>query len=97
MIWFQGGKDTGEDEGKALIVDCALYGLHSSGASWRNVLSKTLQESFGFKNTRANPDAYWRPAYHDGFKHCECIFKYVDDLLIPLKNNELDKEIGCNL
>ena len=48
-IWFQGGKDTGEDEGKALIVDRALYGLCSSGASWRNMLSKTLQEDFGLE------------------------------------------------
>ena len=41
-IWFQGGKDTGEDEGKVLIVDHVLYGSHSSRASWRNMLSKTL-------------------------------------------------------
>ena len=32
-IWFEGGKNTGEDQGKVLVVDCALYGLKSSGNS----------------------------------------------------------------
>ena len=84
-IWFQGGKDTSEDEGKVLIVDRALYGLRSSGASWRNMLSKTLQEDFGFEATRADPDVYRRAATHDGFEYYEYIFVYVDDLLILSK------------
>ena len=85
-IWFQGGKDTGEDKGKVLMVDRALHGLRSSGASWRNnMLSKTLQEDFGFEATRADLDVHRRPPCHDGFEHCECIFVCVDDLLIPLK------------
>ena len=57
-IWFQDGKDTSEDEEKVLINDCALYGSCSSGASWRNMLSKTLQEDFGFEATRADPDVH---------------------------------------
>ena len=78
-IWFQEGKDTGEDKGKALIVDHVLHCLHSSGASWRNMLSKTLQEDFSFEATRADPDVHWRPACHDGFKYYEYIFVCVDD------------------
>ena len=85
-IWFVGGKDTGEDEGKVLVVDRALYGLKSSGASWRHMLSKTLQEDFGFVPTRADDDVYRRPAEKDGFKHYEYIFVCVDDLLIVLKD-----------
>ena len=95
-IWFQGGKDTGEDEGKVLIVDRALYGLRSSGASWRNMLSKTLQDDFGFEATRADPDVYRRAATHDGFEHYECVFVYVDDLLI-LSKQPMDwiKKLGA--
>ena len=84
-IWFQGGKDTGEDAGKVLIVDRVLHGLRFSGASWTNMLSKTLQEDFGFEATRADPEVHRRPACHNGFKHYECIFVHVDNLLILLK------------
>ena len=41
-VWFQGGVETGEDRGKILVVTRALYGLKSSGASWRATLSSTL-------------------------------------------------------
>ena len=49
------------------------------------MLSKTSQEDFGFEATRADPDVHWRAACHDGFKHYECVFVYVDDLLKPSK------------
>ena len=68
-----------------LIVDHALCGLRSSGASWRNMLSKTLQEVFGFEATRADRDVHWRPACHDGSEHHECVFVCFDDLLILSK------------
>ena len=84
-VWFVGGKDTGEDFGKVLVVDRALYGLRSSGASWRNMLSATIQDDLGFEPTRADPDVYRRPAEKDGFKYYEYIFVYVDDLLILSK------------
>ena len=85
-IWFQGGTDTGEDKGKVLIVDHALCGLHSSGASWRIMLSETSQEDFGFEATRADPDVCQRPACHDGFECHECVFVCVDDSQIPSRN-----------
>ena len=44
-IWFQGGKDTCQDEGKVLIVDLAHHGLHSSGASLRNMLLKLCRKT----------------------------------------------------
>ena len=85
-VWFVGGKDTGEDEGKVLVVDRALYGLKSSGASWRNMLSKTIQENFGFTPTRADNDVYRWPAVDaEGFKYYEYILVYVDDILILSK------------
>ena len=84
-IWFQGGKDTGEDKGKVLIVDRVLCGLRSSGASWSYRLSKTLQEDFSFDATRADLNVYWRPACHNGFECHKSVFVCVDDLLILSK------------
>ena len=43
-IWFEGGIETGEDCGKVLIVTRALYGLKSSGATWRADLAATLRD-----------------------------------------------------
>jgi hypothetical protein len=34
-IWFQAGKECGADAGKVMVVTRALYGLQTSGASWR--------------------------------------------------------------
>ena len=85
-IWFVGGKDTGEDQGKVLIVTRALYGLKSSGASWRNMLANTLEKDFGFIPTRADPDVYRKPAEVDGVKYFEYICIYVDDVLVVSKD-----------
>jgi hypothetical protein len=41
-VWFKGGIETGEDHGKVLVITRALYGLKSSGASWRSTLVTTL-------------------------------------------------------
>ena len=57
-IWFVGGKDTGKDKGKVLVIIQALYGLKSSGALWQNMLANTLEKDFGFKPTRADLDVY---------------------------------------
>ena len=81
-IWFVGGKDTGQDFGKVLIVTRALCGLKSSGLAWRSMLSKTIVEDLKFESTRADPDVYRRAAIKDGFEYYECIFVYVDDILI---------------
>ena len=60
------------------------------------MLSKTLQEDFGFEATRADPDVYRRAVCHDGFEHYEYIFVYVDDLLI-LSKQPMDwiKKLGA--
>ena len=58
-IWFLGGDEVGADIGKVLVLTRALYGLKSSGASWRAMLAYTLQ-NFGFIPTVADPDVYQR-------------------------------------
>jgi hypothetical protein len=51
-IWFEGGIECGANQGKVLIVFCALYGLKSAGASWCVTLVLSLLQQilmFGFK------------------------------------------------
>jgi Reverse transcriptase (RNA-dependent DNA polymerase) len=43
-IWFEGQIETGEDQGKVLMLTRALYGLKSSGAAWRADLAATLRD-----------------------------------------------------
>ena len=60
-IWFEGGVECREDQGKILVVVRALYGLKSAGASWRVTLAQLLWE-LGYKSMKADPDVWIRPA-----------------------------------
>jgi hypothetical protein len=59
-IWFEAGLECGEDAGSLMIITRALYGLKSSGASWRAMFQNTIITDFGFKDTRVDPDVYQR-------------------------------------
>jgi hypothetical protein len=64
-----------------MIVCKALYGLKSSGAAFRALLSETLRD-LGYVATKADPDVYIRPATRDdGFQYYEMVLTYVDDIL----------------
>ena len=81
-VWFVAGPEFGSRQGTVVKVVRALYGLKSSGASWRAMLNSTITE-MGFDPTIADPDVYRRAnAKDDGFKYYEYILVYVDDLLI---------------
>jgi hypothetical protein len=81
-IWFKGGREMGEDKAKVLELKRALYGLKSSGASWRSMLSGTLRD-LGFQNTRVDPDVWRRPATKpDDTQYYELLLVYVDDILL---------------
>jgi hypothetical protein len=80
-VWFHGGLEAGDDRGKVLVITRALYGLKSSGASWRIMLSQSLLD-MGFVGTRADPDAYRRLSRKaDGTEYYELLLVYVDDIL----------------
>ena len=80
-IWFLGGSEAGEDRGKVLVMVRAIYGLKSSGASWRSTLAKTI-EDMGYTNTTADPDVWRRRARRtDGSEYYEILLSYVDDIL----------------
>jgi hypothetical protein len=82
-IWFQAGRECGEDMGKVMVITRALYGLRTSGASWRQMLSDTLtSKEFGYVQSRGDPDVYLkrrsRPQAGD---YHEMILVFVDDIL----------------
>jgi hypothetical protein len=54
------GIDFGPDnEGRPLLIVRALYGLHSSGARWRDHLADTIR-TMGSKAYLGDPDAWLR-------------------------------------
>ena len=80
-IWFEGGRECGEHFGKVIVVVRALYGLKSSGASYRSYCKSTL-EAMGYRDTKVDPDVYIREnAKPDGTRYYEYILVYVDDIL----------------
>ena len=59
----------------------ALYGLKSSGAAFRSLLSETLHE-LNYVPSKANQDVYIQPAVKpNGFEYYEYVLCYVDDIL----------------
>ena len=81
-VWFVAGPEFGSRQGTVIKVVRALYGLKSSGASWRAMFNNSIRE-MGFIPSVADPDVYRRAfAKPDGFKYYEYILVYVDDVLI---------------
>jgi hypothetical protein len=80
-IYTIAGPEFGSDKGKVMLIRKALYGLKSSGAVFRALLSETLRD-MGYVATKADPDVYIRPAKKpDGFDSYEMVLTYVDDIL----------------
>eukprot|EP00978_Attheya_sp_CCMP212_P000993 scaffold2061_cov62-Attheya_sp.AAC.2 len=67
-IWVQAGPEFREEEGLVMIIKKALYGLKSSGASWRNMISQAMLDA-GYENTYADPDVWRRRAVKDDGTH----------------------------
>ena len=89
------GPEFGSDQGKYAVIVRALYGLKSSGASWRAHLAATLKEQLGFTSCRADGDVWLRPAVKaNGEKIYEYLLVYTDDILIL---SEKTKQIMSSL
>ena len=56
-IWFIAEPEQGGRYGKVMVVVRALYGLKSSGASWRAMFAETLY-GIGILTTQADPDVF---------------------------------------
>jgi hypothetical protein len=80
-IWFEGGIECGNDAGKVCIVVHVLYGLKSSGTSWRSTLASLLSD-LGYTSTKANPNVWIRKAVRpDGYDYYEMLLVYVNNIL----------------
>jgi hypothetical protein len=80
-IWFKGGLECGEDQGKVCVIVRSLYGLKSAGAAFRATLAQLLQD-LGYSSLKANPDVWMHEAvWADGHEYYEMLFVYVDDIL----------------
>jgi len=55
-IWFVAGPECGEHRGKTMVLVRALYGLKSSGASWRSMFKEFIEQSLGFESTIIDSD-----------------------------------------
>ena len=80
-IFVKAGPEFGSNEGKLFIIERALYGLKSAGASFRQYLAGKIYD-LRFKPSAADPDVWMRPATKtDGTKYYEYVLAYVDDIL----------------
>ena len=81
-IWTKFADQLGpEYVGRKAIISKALYGLRSSGRSFRDFLAMNLRE-LGFISSKADPDLWMRPAVKsNGDKIYEYVISYVDDLI----------------
>ena len=70
-----------EHKGKFAVICRALYGLKTSGASWRQHLASEIR-NVGFTNTKGDPDVYRRKASKaSGEAYYEYMIVYVDDII----------------
>ena len=53
-IWFEGGLECGEDQGKVCVVVPSLYRLRSASAAFCSSLAQALQD-LGYQSTKADP------------------------------------------
>ena len=88
-IYCVAGPEFGSEAGKIMIVRKALYGLRSSGASFRAMLADTIW-NMQYRPSKADPDVWLRPAITpDGRKYYEMILCYVDDV-ISISHSPID-------
>jgi len=83
-IWFVAGPECGDAEGKVCKLVRALYGLKSSGASWRAMFSDFVKKVLKFEPSVIDPDVYLRrsPKADGTGDYYEYLLVYVDDILV---------------
>jgi hypothetical protein len=79
--WITAGPEFGPDEGKNLLVICALYGLKSASFSFRSYATEKLDD-MGFKSSTADSDVWMQPTVKaNGGEYYEHVMMYVDVIL----------------
>ena len=79
-VYFIAGPEFGPLAGHTLIIDKALYGLHSSGLWFHEKLSSVLCK-YGFHRSHVDPDLWMQ----DAGDLLEYIVVYVDDISVAMK------------
>ncbi len=80
-IWCEAGTEFGSDKGKVMRVDKALYGLKSSGASWRAMFASTLSD-MGYISSKGDPDLWLKARTKpNGDEYYSMVLVYVDDVM----------------
>ena len=76
------GPEFGPDHaGHVMIIDRALHGLKSSGASWAAMIAQTMSE-LDYHSSSADPVVWIRQAVRtDGTEDYQYCLIYVDDIL----------------
>ena len=59
-IWKKAGLEFGQEKGTVMVIDRSLYGLKTSGASWRSMLADTLS-LYGYVQSKADMDVWLKP------------------------------------
>ena len=73
--------------GKKAQIVRALYGMKSSGAAWRDMISTYLKYEMKFEMCMADNDIWYKAETKtDGSKYYSYICIYVDDILICAEN-----------
>ena len=76
------GTEFGENKGKTAIIVRALYGLATSGPSFRNYLADCMHH-LGYKSCLANPDLWYKSDVKEEDKYIYYLYVllHVDDCL----------------
>ena len=80
-VYFIAGPEFGPLAGHTLIIDKALYGLHSSGLQSHEKLSSVLRK-YGLHRSRVDPDLWMR----DAGDLWEYVVVYVDEIIVAMKD-----------
>jgi len=82
-LYVVAGPEYGDLQGHYLLVEQSLYGLHSSGFRFAELLADILRE-MGFFPSKADP-AIWMKDYGEYYGF---VVTWVDDLLIMSRKNQ---------
>lgn len=96
-IWFEAGIECGHSlKGKVMRLTRALYGLKSSGASWRQMFKDFIEAKLNFTPSKVDADMYYRrQTKPNGELYYELLLVYVDDVLaISHDPDAIMKKIG---
>ena len=81
-IWKKSGPEFCSQQVCVMLIVRALYGLKSSGASWRDILAETLgKDTLGYTSTSVDNDVWIkREVLPDRREYYSMLLVYIDDI-----------------